>query len=523
MKLWPETRRTSDLTGLLISWLGLSLAVPLVIGFLTRVGPPPLSEILFRAAPDLGLGMVISVVVLILLNRSRSEHAAMSAVWLAMIAAIAVFILSLTKAWDSTYAFAILKPGEAFISILSLGFWPLHYGPYVLDRFFPLAFALGTAFILWRQKQAILRILASALIVYLSSAFLSNCLSWISAALAKSRSTVLEDVQDVYRILVSVQSGGYWVSGQAERFFAATGHQAETGLMAARAAVIFLAACLILLGLAWRRIAAFRLLAKRFITLESTVTVMVLGIGLGIGWVGRSLDRSYTNLLSTVVLIVSALAWVYWRRLLSDLENLPQDELRSPHLPLPSGAVAPHDLEDAESILLVVALFGSSLLGWPVFAGFAAATFFAWCSSRSGLGWGTGLVSRSVVYSLAVLALGQASLAFGLRNSALAGWQVWALFGAALLAGSILLVNGLKNMALSRAWSMAIPSAGILVPLLVIRQPVLWGLGLAAIFIQLAVGYRPAWYSRFALLPAFLLLVVFAIFSVFWPALWITY
>ncbi len=523
MKLWPELRRSADAKDFVFAWLGLSLALPLVSGLLAHVGPPALSEVLLDAAPDLGLGMVLVAVVLVLLNRYRSEQAVLTSMRLALVVAGITLALSFTKLWDASDSFTVLKPGEAFLSIFSLGFWPLHYGPAMLDRFFPLVFAAGLAFVLWRQRQALSRILISSLTVFFGLSLVSGFLSWAAVFLAWSRKSALDDVQDVYRVLVSAQSGGYWVSGQAERFFSATGHQAETGLMAARGSALFIVACILLVFLAWRCLPAFKSLAKRLITLESTVAIAVFFAGVGLGWMGRTADYSYTGMLSLVVAALASLAWVYWRRFGSDLENLPQDELNSPHLPLPSGAVAPHDLETLGMFLLVISLFGSSLVGWPVLAGFAAASFLSWSASRRGLGWGSGIVFRITFYALTVFALGQAGMAFGLRNYTLAGWQVWALVGASLLGGSVILMNDLKSQIVSRAWAMAVPSACLVISLLAIRQPVLWGIGILAVFIQLAIGYKAEWRSRFMVLPTYVMLFTLAILSVFWPTLWATF
>lgn len=519
MKLFPETRRSGGLAEVLAVWLALAVCLPVMSGLISGAGWPRLSEILFGVAALVLLSAATSVAALVWFGRLRLDNALAATVPILLFAGAASLLLDLTDWWNDGSAYLVLRSGEAVSSVLTLGLTPFRSGPTALIRFWPLLVALGLIWRLRPHKLPAMRSVVAAVSAYLALAVSVHALSWIAAAVAISRKISYLDLSDVYRSLVSAQSGGYWIAGQGERLFAPLGRQAETGLAAAQSAVWFLAACLLLAAFAAFWPAAAKL-SKRLLTLEVLSSFSAAATGLGVGTVRVLADGSYTYWLSFFVLVAAMVAWVWRERLNRDLENLPDDELRRPHLPLPSGAVAPHEIEAFNLMLAVVAFFGAALLGWTVLAGFVLAECTAWLRSRRGLGWGGAVVSSALAQSLAGFSLGVSGLAFGLRSFAVAPWQVAAVSAAALLCAGFDVLRRLDGDAVRRPMRVFVPTGISVLALAVLRQPAVWGFGLLAALAQVLVGWRADWYARFRFLPGLLLLMTIAILALAWPVLW---
>jgi hypothetical protein len=522
MKLFPEMRRTAGLPELVSVWMGLSFGLPLMVGWFSGAGWPRFSDIVFGVAALVLLAAAIAVAAPMFFARVRPESALANAIPILLSAGAAALLLDLSGLWNDGSAYWVLKPTEAFSSMASLGFLPFRSGPTALLRFWPALVALGLVWRLHRTRIQPAKIALTAGFSYLLLAIAVHALSWVAWAIALGKSSGLSGVSDVFRLMVSAQSGGYWINGQGERFFAAIGRQAETGLSAAQASVWFLAACAVLL--AWAAVQSRCLkLGKRLLTIESLPLLFVAAVGLGVGTLQGMADGSYTYWLSFAVACVAALAWVWRDRLLRDIENLPEDELARPHLPLPSGAVAPHEVGDLALSLGVVAFFGALLLGWPVFVGFVAAEFASWMRFRKGLAWGQALCSDALLQFLTALALGFSGLAYGSRGFSFMAWQSSAVVSAALLAAVLSSLRRSVDAPVSRPVRVALPTVAFVLALAVLRQPAVWGFGLLAATAQVAIGWRDEWHLRFRFLPGMLLLMTVAILALAWPVLWRTF
>jgi hypothetical protein len=522
MKYFPEMRRNAGLAELFSVWLGLSFSLPLLAGWLSGAGWPRFSEVIFGVGALIFLASVVAVALPLSLARMRPESALANAVPVLLVAGGMALLLDLLGFWNDGSAYLVLKPTEAFASIATLGFLPLRSGPTALLRFWPLFVALGLVWRLRQSKIAPPKIALTAGFSYLVLAVSVHALSWVAWAIALGKSSGLAGVSDVFRLMVTAQSGGYWIASQGERFFAVLGRQAETGLSAVQSAVWFLAACAILLVLAATQ-TRFLKLGKRLLTIESLPLLFVAAVGVGVGTVQGMVDGSYTHWLSFAVAAISAIAWVWRDRLRRDLENLPEDEMARPHLPLPSGAVALHEVEDFVLVLGILAFFGALLLGWPVFVGFVLAEAAAWARSRKGLSWGQALGSDATLQFLVALALGFSGLAFGLRGFSFVPWQSMALVSAALLAAGISTLRRSDEISRNQVTRALWPTAVLVLALAVLRQPAVWGFGLLAALAQAVIGWRDDWHLRFRFLPGILLLMTVAILALAWPMLWKTF
>lgn len=519
MKLFPESRRSVGLAELLSVWIVLACGLPFLSGLLSGAGWPRLSEVVFGVAALLLLAAVVCVSALVVFGRLRFESALAASLPVLLVAGAASLLLDLSGWWNDGSAYLVLRPGEAVSSILMLGLAPLRSGPTALLRFWPVFVALGVAWRLRPFKVPPLRIVLASGVSYLVLAFSVHALSWIAGALSIVRKMSIESASDIFRLLVSAQSGGYWTANQGERLFAPLGRQAETGLAAAQSASWFLSASVILLVgvLLWP---PARRLAKRLLSLESLPSLFVAIAGLGVGTAIGAVDHSYTYGLSLSLFVVSVVAWVWRERLKQDLENLPEDELRRPHLPLPSGSVAPHELESLNSVLAAMAFFGAALLGWTVFVGFLFAECVSWLRSRRGLAWGSVAVSDAVALLLSALALGFAGLAFGLRGFTFMPWQAAAVSAAAVLVVGIASARRLEGASKSRAVRVLLPTGLLLLALALLRQPAVWGFGFLAALAQTIIGWRDDWSARYGHLPGLLLLMTVAVLALAWPVLW---
>jgi|GEM_PF-1398577 len=519
MKLFPEIRRNSNLLAAFYVWIVLACGLPLLSGLLSAAGWPRLSEIVFGNAALILLSAVVSAAALVVIGRLRPESVLAAVLPILLSAGVTSLLLDLSGWWNDGSAYLVLRPSDALFSILTLCLVPFRSGPTALIRFWPLLVALG---IIWRArpfKLLPIRVALAAGVSYLILAFSVHALSWIAVLLSLVRKTSFADLSDMFRLLVSAQSGGYWIASQSERFAAPLGRQAETGLAASQSAVWFLLTCAILLALAASR-TYFLKLAKRLLTMESLPILFTAGIGLGVGTVFGAADHSYTYWFSFLIFAVAAIAWTWRERLRQDFENLPEDELERPHLPLPSGAVAAHEIEFLELVLAGLAFFGALLLGWTVLVGFIFAEGVAWMRSRRGLAWGTAVVSNAGAQLLMALALGFSGLAFGLRGFAVMPWQMSAIVSAALLAAGLMLLRCLDKVSESHAVRAFLPSGIMLLALAILRQPAIWGFGVLAAAGQVVIGWRDEWFVRFRFLPILLLLMTIAILALIWPVMW---
>ncbi len=523
MKWFSGMRRSCDAGEVMLIWAAVCLLMPFLRGVLINAGWPALSDILFGYAPLFTLVLVCALFALTWMKKFRLDQAAASAVFIAASAAVFSFLLSLTGWWNDGASYFILRPADAFGSIMTLGLLPLHAGPDALIRFLPLGLGIGLLWEFRRLRVDTIRGILMPLGTYLVSALSLHCLSWIAALAALTRGTTLQSMDDVNRLLITLQSSGFWINNQLDRFMVPLGSQAQIGLVAVQAAVLFLLAAGFLLALMVRRVAAYRALAQRWLTLQGLGWFGICALGMGLGWSARGSDPSYTSLLAFGLAWIVFFVWILYWRLERDLDNLAEDEVSRPHLPLPSGAIALQDYQELSRVFLVVSWLGAALLGWPVFLGIFSATLLLWLQTRRGAGWGSGQVPHAVLSALIAFCLGYAAAAYGISAAQFQPWMIFLLAGSALLVGGADLIYRLRYQAAPLRIVHYLPAACLLLSLAVINQPLVWSIGFLAVLGQLGACWKSEKWLKYGALPAYILLCMIACLALMVPRFFVSF
>ncbi len=294
---------------------------------------------------------------------------------------------------------SILLPREAIISILTLGFWPLHQGPISLLRFLPLTIGLGI-YIQTKNRK-------NSCIIYSVLACAVNAISFITYGYYLFASgEVLENAQDAYRIFISSNINGYWTNNQTERFFASIGGQAENSMQALHGAFVLILALCIVAGCVklWKTI---------LVNYKLFVYTLPIIFGVILGCTVRMGNGTFADILALILFLVSAgCIYMYW--------------------------------ENASHTYLAVAIMSLLLLGWPVAIGFFVALFIKYFSKNY-----TGDIWASTFSTFVLNAsLAWSGLAFGLRDLPVSNWMLRSIFAIAFLMSASWLGKKLLQTAL---------------------------------------------------------------------------
>ena len=414
-----------------------------------------------------------------------------------------------------------LRPGEAIQSILTLGFFPLHAGPSGLIRFLPAVFAIGIGRAMSRRETDARRLSTNNFIrmlgTYAALSVMLYALSWIAGIMAMTGKSALEASRDSYNILVSAQVYGYWTMGQVERFAFAFSRQAENGLLLLHAALLMAGTAAIAVWMAVKRLPAVDALFKRLTTRGVVLYVIELCIGASLGTSMRGPRSTYTDAIALLVFLATALCWLAWWRFRRDLDCIARDERERPSLPLPSGAIAPHDLESVCLALLLLSGLGAFLLGWQSFVSLMFATAAMWTFSRSGENPSAGVLSKSLNTTAVSIGFGFAGLGFGLRENAPAPWMASIIVSSALVIGQAQLFRHLRDVTESRITLALGFTLAVLVVLLCGGASVLGLLIIPFALGMLWVARSPGYWHRFGEYPFYIVLGFFAFFALFLP------
>lgn len=513
MKLHWEGRKGMSLGEFCAVILGLGFSVPLLAGILSATPGISLHESIFQFLPPLIFVAAACSVILVFAGRMRRDQALALTAHLAASACGAAALLSALHIWNDGSLFPVLTPGTAGISILTLGILPFSSGPQVLVRFLPAIFSLGLGFILYRRSSQGSRAWLTAFAFYAIAAFLTQAPAW-AAWLASGSVAGAEDARDILRVWANLQLDGYWTEGQTDRFLAPLGRQAETAILAWQAGIFFISSALVL---AWTGIKflAWKKILRRLVDFEPVAAVLIALTLARAAWFVRPGSWGVVNITALFVFIIALVSWLLWRRLTKDASLLARHETEHPDYPLPSGAVALHDLEFLSRILLAVALFGAALLGWQIVLGFTAASLAVWLFSICA--WDATRELKILGLVLTYVFIGWTGLAFGTRSGMFFPDLMYFLLGLALLTGALeYLRDGWRELAGQRGIFWA--AAAILAALALAREPEAWAPGiiaiLAAAYLYIKNGLSA---QKYGLWPLYFVAGLFVLIGLFLP------
>lgn len=490
----------------LLAITGFAFLMPFVASFFARQAPPSFIQIALEILPFLALGLVISIVVLLLVAKERGPQAAGYVMKVAAVACVVGCFASLTRVWnDGTYS-TLLTPAWSLVSVLSLGLFPLKMGPIALLRFLPASFAAGIFWRVWKTRGRAVLAVSAALCVYLPFALSIHTLTWIGGAMSLSHTDALSSPADTYRVLVSAQADGYWTQAQTERFFAPIGMQNENGFYGVQAASIYLVLVILLVLLALRTIRSLSVVGKRLLSRSAILLALSALLGLGLGLLLQGGSISYTEGIACVVFFVCLIAWLGWWRLARDIAHLARDERDSPGLPLPSGAVSLTEAESLRDICVILALYGSFILGWPVLVSFACASLLTWIDLHAEWPGRVEVGCRALVAGLVAGCVGSAALAMAVSDAAEPQWMLRILLSAAVLIGLEKLFRSIDRVLPSRVWQAVVLSACIAIALFLANQQATWLLFLPAVAAIFILARTEEKWSEYRIFPLYFVL-----------------
>lgn len=461
--------------------LAFSCASAFAASLLTRQSPPALIEIVFGVFPMLACATMLSVALLRFVGHEREQSAMRYARTLAGVACLFGVFLSLTTLWNDGRYYTILTPSGAIVSMLTLGFFPLTFGPIALIRFLPFVFGAGIGFRLWRNTEKKFLALCGACAGYFVLAFLLHALTWVGGILSFTQADTITQASDVFRILARAQADGYWTHAQAERFFAPLGRQGENGFLGIQAATAFLFFVLISVslllpylrpGAAWLR----RLGSKSVVALASIVVV-----GFALGGLMRVGATAYTTRLAYAAFAIVLCAWIVWWRAMREAASEAHEEQN----------------ERVRDTSLLLALAGSFILGWPMFLSILSATIFVQIERRLTSGserW------HHIVQSIARMSIagsiGAAALVVALQEAIAPEWMFRILLATAFLIGCEHGFRHLSQTGVSRAREGFLLCLGIAFALFVAHQQAFWLLFLPSLAATLVASRTERAWSR---------------------------
>jgi len=508
-----RSRRQTDPRDMLGAWLAVSLTVPVIASLIKDQKMPALPEIFFGFAPFLFFTLLLAAALLLLVGKMTWEKTSSLVVHIAWFSGAIALVAYVIGLWNDGSSHFFLLPMDAWLSILSFGFYPLHVGPEAFVRFLPLALMMGLVWTFWREKIAWRKLFIAGLLAYAVSALVLHAISWIGISLASVKGSSTSSLEDLYRLLVSKQSGGYWMNNQGERFFASIGMQAETALAAARAAVYYISACTVAFILALFAPRS-RVLLRRVLSLEYILGAVVLIGSAAAGVHARIADYSFASWLSILVAVSVGYGLLALWRLDLDLENLHDDETNSPDLPLPSGLI---NLQEAQALKAYLSWFtalGALILGWPIVlllaAAFAVRRFFS--ANASVLG--SRLYSKLAGEIAFLTFVGSAFVMFALRTAPYAFHLKLHVLALAYFA--VLAINFRLMRKISHKKSVILTSGLILAGSLMAGQAVWWGIGFAACFAELACLKSHNWAEKYGIFPIITTPALVSLLLMFW-------
>jgi len=292
-------------------------------------------------------------------------------------------LVSCIGVWNDGSGSAATALRDAFLFIFTFGMVPVSIGPVALMRGTVLALAILLAVRAWRSQPSRGRAVAVGAVTWVAGALILTVQSWMAAIASAGRSLPLAHAEDAMRALGAIHTDSFWSNFQADRFFAGIGHQLETAVSLSSSSVVFLVCLALAAAVAWKiqpwsRFGVLRRFAGRILAADAFASLFLISAcaaGVLAGLHGQRISWTSLDIASLLVLIVTfkscLVSWILGR----EIGNLPQDEREHPDYPLPSGLASVDDVRSVRAFLLLVAIVGGALLGWPVLI--AVLTFIA--------------------------------------------------------------------------------------------------------------------------------------------------
>lgn len=309
--------------------------------------------------------------------------------------------------WNDGSGAVALAPGDAFIFVVTGGILPLGVGPLAVVRVATLVCCVSFVLILRARNVPSARAAIAGVASWIVASVVMLSESWIILAASLARSLAFQNALDATRIAGTLFTSSYWTSFQPDRFFASIGQQIPSASLLAGAALMFLCGIVALKfifiqTLAQRAVAAIAL-TKRMIGRAFLLLLSPALAGFLIG--GRALRLTWNGLdiLAALVALTVISSWFMWWHFGRDIEDLATDESANPDRPLPSGIVQLDELQALRSILVIIALVGSFLLGWPILAITFALFVVTSLASGTSFGWSAHPTWRIPVWGVVAL------------------------------------------------------------------------------------------------------------------------
>lgn len=419
----PQKRIALTLTqSILLVWGG-GVVANLVAALVRRAPVPAMLDLGIAVPLSVLAGLLAVTLTTSLLSRVRLEQLWQQLVLAAPFAFIAGTVASVIGIWNDGSGTVALAPLDAVLFVITGGILPTGIGPEAVVRVSVLAFCIMGMLMLRGRGLHTSRAILIGVAAWAVSSILLLSESWIVLAASIARGLAFQNALDATRILGALHTNSYWSSFQADRFLVGIGQQVDIAGTLSSLALMFLLTfgllkLVALVGLK-NRMVAFAALAKRTFGRALLILVSPLLAGLICGLHNQHLLWNGLDVIAVLVALVVFFAWFMWWHFGRDLEDLATDEVQHPNRPLPSGAVQLDELQSIRSILLIVALVGGFLLGWPVFVTLLALFTVATFSSSDLFGWTSSLKWRIPVWSVAAGLLVIFGAAVGARSAVL--------------------------------------------------------------------------------------------------------
>lgn len=309
--------------------------------------------------------------------------------------------------WNDGSGAVALAPLDALLFVATGGMLPLGTGPLGVVRVSVIVCCAALVLILRARGTHSSRAALIGIASWVAASIVMLSESWIILAASIGRSLAFQNALDATRLMGALHANSYWASFQSDRFLAGIGQQIQVASTLSAAALVFLMSIVVLklifIQSLAQRMAAAVALAKRLAGRAFLLLVSPAVAGFLIGGRGARLAWNGLDIIVVLVAVTVVCAWFMWWHFGRDIEDLATDEVSNPNRPLPSGIVQLDELRSMRNILVIVALVGSFILGWPVFALTAALFVVTSLASGTAFGWSAHPTWRIPVWGIVAL------------------------------------------------------------------------------------------------------------------------
>ena len=332
-------------------------------------------------------------------------------------AALVIGVLgALTSLWNDGSGVHALTLKEAGTFIFTGGLFPRAVGPEALMRISLFALSILLSVRVCKKGKALKKGFMTFFIAWFSSAVVMLIPTWMALGSAWLRRFPILHSKDVVRSLGLMHTDSFWSSFQADRFFAGIGSELFTASALSTSAVLLVTSLVILflLGRKKGEGEAVKMLRSQFNVLKSAESLFLLSGALGgfiVGIRGNRFSWGGVDSLAVLllVLVVGALTliWVHGKKL------------------------------EHYDALLLLAILGGGLLGWPALVLVLAFLFVTWLLSIGEFKWKESLAGQAIAMSVGILFVVSLGGVIGARSPLypheLSGWiAAWAILVAAV-------------------------------------------------------------------------------------------